>query len=310
MVADEKLSSHRNPQDDQKEWKGVYDDDTDKVANIISEPGLSPPQTFKNPLTTIQSPSELPPASQPSEIPKEQKVRRHSHSKRKDKKPIIQTEEDRAEYARHLHDMAVLRHELGGLQTNTDEGSEQPQNVEGDAETEEPVQENTHGRLYLFQFPPVLPKLYNPLTSTNPNITAKPSDKKSSIDLTKSTTSETSKNPNSKVKAEPEAIIIKKEDDLEASNEHEKEKFVNEEGYIGKLIVRESGKVELSWGGTNMVMGRGASAGFLSAGVVVDGMGLWGDDRGNSNANGEGKAMAMGEIMGKFVVVPNWERLA
>ena len=75
--------------------------------------------------------------------------------------------------------------------------------------------------------------------------------------------------------------------------------MVKEEGFIGKLVVRESGKVELSWGGTSMVLGRGVSANFLSTVVVTE----------NKAEDPEGVAIGMGQVMGKFVVTPDWEKM-
>jgi len=83
-----------------------------------------------------------------------------------------------------------------------------------------------------------------------------------------------------------------------------KDDFVHEEGWIGKLIVRESGRVELDWGGTHLLVGRGAEAAFLSNALVVDGI-----ERGPPGGGApEGKATSMGQVMGKFVVTPDWEK--
>ena len=82
-------------------------------------------------------------------------------SKKKDKKPVIQTEEDRAEYERHMEDVAILANELGGLQGNL---GGPPREANGDVPmVDVEVRDKKEGRLYLFQFPPVLPELYNPL---------------------------------------------------------------------------------------------------------------------------------------------------
>ena len=81
--------------------------------------------------------------------------------------------------------------------------------------------------------------------------------------------------------------------------------YVNEEGWIGKLIVRKSGRVELSWGGVNLLVGRGVDAGFLTTGIVVDSI-----EKGPPGGGApEGRALSMGQIMGKFVVTPDWEHM-
>ena len=81
--------------------------------------------------------------------------------------------------------------------------------------------------------------------------------------------------------------------------------MVQEEGWIGKLIVRESGRVELCWGGTNLLVGRGVDAGFLTTGVMVDMI-----EKGPPGGGApEGKALSMGQVMGKFVVTPDWDKM-
>jgi DNA-directed RNA polymerase III subunit RPC4 len=77
------------------------------------------------------------------------------------------------------------------------------------------------------------------------------------------------------------------------------------------LVLRESGKVELVWGGTNMKVGRGIETHYFSMGGVVDGMDSWKKDENGEDIpltnGGKGKSMAMGEIMGKFVVTPDFK---
>lgn len=222
-------------------------------------------------------------------------------SKKTEKKPIIQTEEDRQEYERHLEDVKVLAEELGGMQT-VDLGKDAT-----GAPIESEEVDKRLGRLYLFQFPPVLPKLYNPMTKPKPN----PSKlgelgNEASADVEMAGSSNKPDQGSGKepqIKTE-EAVVLKvEEEEVRESND-----VVEEEGWIGKLIVRESGRVELSWGGTSMVVGRGVESGFLSTGVVVDSL-----EQGVHYPNGEapeGKAMGMGQVMGKFVVTPDWEKMA
>jgi DNA-directed RNA polymerase III subunit RPC4 len=216
---------------------------------------------------------------------------------------VIQTEEDRREFERHLEDLEVLKEELGGMHHHP-VGREKGKGV-GDAATDAEKQpDKKEGRLYLFQFPPVMPKLYNPATTpkpegTNPNepgnddVQVTVAVDKNIVDLERN------------VKLEGEEIIIKREDD-EPAKRRERERLAEEEGYVGKLIVRESGRVELDWGGSRMLVGRGMETSFLSMGVLVDSKGCFAND---GKPMGEGLATGMGKIMGKFVVTPDWESM-
>lgn len=238
---------------------------------------------------------------------------------KKEKKPVIQTAEDKAEYERHMEDMKVLKDELGNMHTSQPQTRDEEGNIQVGA-----VEGNKEGRLYLFQFPPVLPKLYNPLTEPKPmppghnpitinddkDADMKPvagSGTKNTVDPTKG------KQP---IKSEDGETILKEEDVKRKDFKKGREQYVQEEGYIGKMIVRESGRVELDWGGTRMLVGRGIPTGFLTTGVLLDPMDDQEQDNGQGGAFGsglqplhEGKAVGMGEIMGKFVVTPDWEKM-
>ena len=241
-------------------------------------------------------------------------------TKKKDRKPVIQTEEDRAEYERHRQDVAILADELGGLQGTL---GTRPDGTEGNAETQDRVVEERdkkEGRLYLFQFPPVLPELYNPLTSKPTSKFDMDVDQEDQApageileeDVQMSGVSSKVKgkameggyvnsDPNIKVEEE----IVDPDGQPKADETRRREEVVQEEGWIGKLIVRESGRVELCWGGTNLLVGRGVDAGFLTTGVMVDMI-----EKGPPGGGApEGKALSMGQVMGKFVVTPDWDKM-
>jgi DNA-directed RNA polymerase III subunit RPC4 len=334
------------PSKNAKEFKGVYQDPDD--VQIKDEPRATP----EPPELTVKAspdskrkiqdahastvPINLDPVLDEETFtsPREKrKVRRPS--KNKEKKPVIQTEEDRAEYMRHLDDIEILAKELGGMQGNINKGK--AKDTEGDtamdnttAEDEE--QKHGNGRLYLFQFPPVLPELYNPakdLKPRNPMLVRREEEDaaakaKEELELLGSM-STTGSNSKGKLSSRPDLtgepaptapVAIKKEEEgvetaaekarreeEERKKKNKKADVVHEEGWVGKLIVRESGRVELTWGGTTLLVGRGAEASFLTTGVIVDSV-----ERGPPGGGvAEGKAMGMGQIMGKFVVTPDWE---
>lgn len=232
------------------------------------------------------------------------KERKKPLLKKKGMNFVIQTEEDRGEWERHLEDLEVLKEELGGMQQHTSGKGKAKEDGDGDVDAttddaEKPV-DKKEGRLYLFQFPPVMPKLVNPAkmpknsgnpASTGDDVQVTGSIDKNVMDLDKV------------VKGEEEEII-KKEDDEPVKKT--RDSLAAEEGYVGKLIVRESGRVELDWGGSRMLVGRGIEASFLSMGVLVDSKGCY---DGEGKPTGEGVATGMGKIMGKFVVTPDWESM-
>ncbi|KFY58688.1 hypothetical protein V496_06001, partial [Pseudogymnoascus sp. VKM F-4515 (FW-2607)] len=213
------------------------------------------------------------------------------------KKPVLQTEEDKQEYERYLEDIDILARELGGMST-----AAPPQTgADGDVAMGDAAQvslDHKEGRLYLFQFPPILPKLAN----VEQPVKQDPGDVDVQLSDIPSGTIDLDDTPD--VKAEPAA-----EADADvprpASGSKVKDALVQEPGLIGKLVVRRSGKVELSWGGTSLALGRGAEFDFLTTGVVVQGLGAAKGEEGGEEMSGTG----MGRVMGKIVATPDWEKL-
>lgn len=68
-------------------------------------------------------------------------------------------------------------------------------------------------------------------------------------------------------------------------------------GYVGKLNIRKSGKVELDWGGYPMVLELGIQKSFLETAMIVD-------EAENDTVAGQGKATGMGIIYNWFGVAP------
>ncbi|KAL3423421.1 RNA polymerase III RPC4 [Phlyctema vagabunda] len=263
-----------------REWKGVFNDEDDVKVKVKFE--LDVPMA----LDSIPSPeskrskdallNDETPVS-----PEIKKSRSNSYSKKKKKivKPVLQTEEDKAEYERHLEDVAILANELGGLQTATSKDANGDVNMDTGEESQVDKKE---GRLYLFQFPPILPPLCHP-DHAGDEVEVTGSNARGDVFL--------------KLEGQEEVQI--KSEVKDNSTPLQPDELIGEEGFIGQLIVRESGKVELSWGGTSLVVGRGVESTFLSTVVVVD----------ERQGMDEGVAMGMGQVMGKFVVTPDFEKM-
>ncbi|KAK6219647.1 hypothetical protein QIS74_05149 [Colletotrichum tabaci] len=173
------------------------------------------------------------------------------------------------------HDMQLL---LGELGTVPDEISKAPET--------EPVQDKD-GRLYLFQFPPLLPPLH---PATAPKVKPEPDDivmldqPGEPVDLTRS---------EEKIKANTEED---KDIDLTDINQ-----LVSQAGMMGKLKVRKSGKVELDWGGRTLELSPAAGMNFLTTAVIVEES----DEKTKQGIIG-GDSIGMGKIMGRFVLAPTW----
>lgn len=235
--------------------------------------------------------------------------------KKKKEEPVIQTEEDREEYYRKMEDVYLLAEELGGLQTATDV------DTSGDVDLDNPQDKGLgaqgskqEGRLYLFQFPPILPPLQNPVKKEEPP-NENPDVELSSVQAAPNRPDPT-KVDLTKPDSHTEAIEIKPDPESGLALPNSKKripyhKAVAEAGYVGKLIIRESGKVELDWGGTSLQLGKGASYEFLTTTLIVDedtpiaASNVQGQDESVRRGNGTG----LGSVQGKFVATPDWDAL-
>lgn len=184
-------------------------------------------------------------------------------------------------------DLNLLASELGTV-TITEEG-------ENGEESKSEGVSNKDGRLYLFQFPPILP----PLKQT------------------------TQPKPANKVKAEPEdsnmlestpaadatPVDLTLEEILEIGEQEDPEdtlgflsQLASQGGMVGQLKVRKSGRVELDWGGQTLEMSPAAGMNFLTTAVILE----ENDEKPKPGVIG-GESIGMGKIMGRFVLAPTWE---
>lgn len=209
-------------------------------------------------------------------------------SKEKESKPKVEIKikkgppkdpEDRVIEA----DLDLLRSELGSVTIGED----------GETQTQGPADKD--GRMYLFQFPPLLPPL------------------------------KSGKKPKSKVKADPESEefnmadappaqsdtpvdLTAEEADAKANEEDDPEdkngfmsSLLTQGGMVGKMNVRKSGKVELDWGGRILEMSPATGMNFLTTAVILE----ENDEKPQPGVNG-GESIGMGKIMGRFVLAPVW----
>ena len=150
------------------------------------------------------------------------------------------------------------------------------------------------GRLYLFQFPPVLPPLAKPPEDGDEH------DEGSALDADQPTPTPA---PQAKVKKEEGDAGAQIGDDAQPSSMSSFSSTLPPEGgRVGKLSVRRSGRVEMDWGGTRLTLGMGAEAEFLTSAVVLETR----EHPDNPEAL-TGTGYGMGQVMGRFVLTPVWD---
>jgi DNA-directed RNA polymerase III subunit RPC4 len=314
-----------------KKWMGAWRDEfeANNTPQVKHDPDV-PPDTMDidSDPDAIANTTDAPATAQPlpGSDPDSPSLERKQKAKilrpvPKEKPPVLQTEEDKAEYMRHLEDVHILAQELGGLQrpsTTTD--GDGVIDVDVDMDDDAPRMKDKEGRLYLFQFPPILPPLRNVVKKEELADGGEgdmmhvdgATGGAGAVDLTV---------PENELDAAIKAETIEDASHINTtSDSHGVQQLVTEEGSIGTLVVRKSGKVELNWGGTILKLGRGAESEFLTTTMIIDEMMPEGQEEA---AQGEGMAgmggtfgkkkelpvgvgSAMGRVMGKFVATPDW----
>lgn len=214
-------------------------------------------------------------------------------------------------------DLDLIANELGSI-TMTPEGQE--------ADETDQVS-NKDGRLYLFQFPPMLPPLKMHKQEPNSPTLIKSEPKDIVMSNTPSRRASASAVPTTS--SQPaidltQSAVEKKEQDLdndddEDSAESEKTKeedrkgfmssLISQGGMIGNLNVHKSGKVSFDWGGHNLEMNPATAMNFLTTAVIIE---EGNKDEKSSSASSQpaeygGESIGMGKIMGRFVLAPAWE---
>ena len=193
--------------------------------------------------------------------------------------PNYRTHEEAKEWERHHEDLKILQEELGV-----------PAHVV-DATTESRTKDDEirANKVYLFQFPPVLPDLTSIGIKPDPEATNRYEQQ-----------------------AEPEPMEVDPPNDqhnpLVIPEDNKavpppQPKFSS--GAVGKLKVHKSGRVTLDWAGTSLSLGMGTQASFLQNVLVA----TLPDDKNGGVAGGAGLAMSMGRVERKFVVTPDWEEI-
>jgi len=148
------------------------------------------------------------------------------------------------------------------------------------------------GHMFHFQFPPVLPALEAEDDGNDNDDESENGDDDVVMTGQSSSSAVTNTKP-----AKTEGGEDEDDDD-----ENENYDF-DESGYVGKLIVRRSGKVELDWGGHRMEVGMGIEKSFFTSAVLLDiDEEKPVDASGNTSKAASGVAYSMGRVQGTFTV--------
>jgi len=300
---------------EEHKWKGVYSDSEGEHEDAVS---VKPdPDAME---VDREQQDESQPAPKAPTSPEKRKAR-----SRRTVVPETQTQEDREEWERHMFGLETLRDELGEI-TTTPEPPAPATDAGGDANMAESaatdVNDKRADRVYLFQFPPVLPDL----KLTEPG----------SAPAETTTTDEPGDGPSAeKVKAEPKSPELSRAIPAApvpgaANNTADKPIKIEDtaasatgpgphlaSGRVGKLRIHASGRATMDWGGTSLQLNMGVDAQFLQDVVVVRQyhQDIKEDEEDKEKAAAlaaeeiGGEVMAFGQVKGKFVVTPDWAEI-
>ena len=197
--------------------------------------------------------------------------------------PVLQTDEDRAEWARFQSNLRHIRAELGPEEIPQVDGSGDVVMAEASSNTEKKptVRDNN---VYLFQIPPLMPELNPPtikIEASDPLPLPKPAQPAAKVG-------------DAKIKLEEGGFSDP------SARSTDGPRFGS--GIVGKLRVHESGRTTLDWGGTSYELTPGNKASFLQevTSLRIEPPA----ERVVPEAGGD--AVSFGRVKGKFVVVPNW----
>ncbi|KAL1840220.1 hypothetical protein VTJ49DRAFT_703 [Mycothermus thermophilus] len=159
------------------------------------------------------------------------------------------------------------------------------------------------GHMFLFQFPAVLPPLYAVPPENTATAAVKPEPDDDVVMLNQPPVNiDLTQEPDSKGKGKAKAKVQDETANQEDGDDAEAGGKIKEGGFLGNLVVRKSGKVELSWGGQKLDLGLGIPVSFLRTAVLIE------DDdvKPGDTTQKAGHAYGMGKIQGAFSLAPAW----
>lgn len=213
--------------------------------------------------------------------------------------PILQTDEDRAEWARFLTNLQHIRAELGPEDSEPMEPSNDVEMADSSTTPATTTKKPTvrDNNVYLFQIPPLMPELLHPFIKGEDSLDQPQQQQAAPAPPAPqpSTATKSSANP-----------AIKLEDSTSFSIPNAPTTGPNfAQGALGKVRVRQSGRTTLDWGGTSYELTPGKRVKFLQEVVSINVLA----EKDRVVPEDAGDAVSFGRIKGKFVVVPNWRNM-
>lgn len=321
---------------DERCWKGVYQEDEDKAieTTIKAEPTDNDDMMLIDEVAdaSVQAQSlaadseAVAPKVAITEVPEnanaeDAKLLEEKKSSQRNRsrliKPVLQTEEDRQEWARYEEDLRILGEELGSIKEEAP--LTQPLNVDGDLQASNYppkfVKDKREGLVYLFQLPPIMPRI---LTVAEKEILLKPKQEEKAAEHQRHDRKQGDSRPPAsdvKPKSEPEEPA---HGETKSANAFMAQDLTRPVGRVGKLRVHDSGRVMATWGRACLELSRGGEGGLLQEVMMTDyerdlskieegkekGKERW-EERISLGENG----WAVGQLGGGFVMVPDWGRM-
>ncbi|KAK3994682.1 RNA polymerase III RPC4-domain-containing protein [Cladorrhinum sp. PSN332] len=178
--------------------------------------------------------------------------------------------------------------------------SQQP--IDGQSVSEGRPRSMLDGHMFHFQFPPVMP----PLHPVSEDVGTKPEvdDDEDTVML--------EQGGKNKGKAPAVTVDLTKDVKIEDGAEDDSDDDGDDDddddltGYVGKLIVRKSGKVELDWGGHRMELGMGIERSYFTAAALIDMEEEKSEDTVKDPQASSGITYSMGRVQGSFTVTTIW----
>ncbi|KAF9700508.1 hypothetical protein EKO04_002071 [Ascochyta lentis] len=266
-----------------KPFKGVWQDTDDSDVQVKTEEPSDDeqmPDAEQVGMHTDQTePSQK---EEPLSPTTERKVKGRSRSIAE---PVLQTDEDRAEWARYLENRKHIRAELGPDETPSVDATGDTAMAEGAAPAPKPsVRDNN---VYLFQIPPLMPELLEPGVKKEAAASDQPDPSA----------------PTPPIKKEAPKIKVEENFSDPAARPVQGPRFAS--GMVGKLRVRQSGRTTLDWGGTSYELAPGNKASFLQEVISIHVV----PEKDRVVPEDAGEAVSFGRVKGKFVVTPDWAEM-
>jgi DNA-directed RNA polymerase III subunit RPC4 len=228
----------------------------------------------------------------------------------RDPRELLRTKEEVDEYDRHLEDLDHVRNLLfyeepePATETTTTERTVEPTEDESTTATQEDAEEGEKeeedksgnpklvGQLFLMQFPPMTPNLTVPGSLTQTAPTPAPTAP-----------------GQTEVKTEDDVQVV----DADAPTETPRvitaaTDWALPAGRAGKLNVHKSGRVTMDWGGISFELDRAAAVDFVQEALIVSSPEPDVPGQPPKDESGQ-RAWSMGQLSGKFTVMPNWDQM-